>query len=55
MTNFSEWRPGNKGGLILRDEDSRSRLDGEYRVVNTLALYNVSCGKFCYEVVFLYL
>ena len=38
---FSEWRPSNRGGYILRDEDSRSNIDGNYKQINTLATYQV--------------
>ena len=36
-----EWRTGQSGRLILSDEDTTSRLDGEWKRYNNLAHYKV--------------
>lgn len=36
-----EWRTGSSGRVILYDEDSTSKMDTEWKKVNTLAHYNV--------------
>lgn len=38
----SEWHTGMKGQLILQDDDNTTKMDGEYKKVNTLAHYKVS-------------
>lgn len=40
-----EWRTGQSGRLILSDEDTTSRTDGDWRRYNTLAHYKVSDGS----------
>jgi plexin A len=37
-----EWRTGNKGRLILYDEDSTTKTEGEWKKLNTLSHYRVS-------------
>lgn len=37
-----EWRTGNSGRLILSDEDSTTKAEGEWKRLNTLAHYRVS-------------
>lgn len=39
-----EWRTGNTGRLILSDEDSTTKGEGEWKRMNTLAHYKVSDG-----------
>lgn len=41
---ISEWRTGNTGRLILSDEDSTTKAEGEWKRMNTLAHYKVSGG-----------
>lgn len=36
-----EWRTGNKGRLILYDEDSTTKTEGEWKKLNTLSHYRV--------------
>jgi len=36
-----EWRTGTSGRLVLYDEDSTSRVDGDWKKLNTLASYRV--------------
>lgn len=39
----AEWANGNKGSrLILQDDDSTTRVEGEYKRLNTLSHYKVS-------------
>lgn len=45
FTFISEWRTGNTGRLILSDEDSTTKADGEWKRMNTLAHYKVSGGR----------
>ncbi|XP_049284927.1 plexin-A2 isoform X3 [Anopheles funestus] len=40
-----EWRTGATGRLILYDEDSTSKTDGEWKKLNTLHHYRVSEGS----------
>uniref|UniRef100_A0A8W7Q0T6 Uncharacterized protein n=1 Tax=Anopheles coluzzii TaxID=1518534 RepID=A0A8W7Q0T6_ANOCL len=40
-----EWRTGASGRLILYDEDSTSKTDGEWKKLNTLHHYRVSEGS----------
>lgn len=37
-----EWRTGSKGRLILYDEDSTTKTEGEWKKLNTLSHYRVS-------------
>lgn len=38
----TDWTNGNKGGrLILQDDDSTTRVEGEYKRLNTLNHYKV--------------
>ena len=39
-----EWRTGQSGRLILSDEDQTSKIEGEWRRINTLAHYKCSDG-----------
>jgi len=39
-----EWRTGTSGRLVLYDEDSTSRVDGDWKKLNTLASYRVPDG-----------
>ncbi|XP_055615927.1 plexin-A2 isoform X1 [Toxorhynchites rutilus septentrionalis] len=39
-----EWRTGSSGRVILYDEDSTSKTDGEWKKLNTLHHYRVSDG-----------
>ena len=39
-----EWRTGSSGRLVLYDEDSTTKADGEWRKRNTLSHYRVSEG-----------
>lgn len=39
-----EWRTGNSGRLILSDEDSTTKTEGEWKRMNTLAHYRVNDG-----------
>lgn len=39
-----EWRTGQSGRLILSDEDTTSRIDGDWKRYNTLAHYKVPDG-----------
>lgn len=39
-----EWRTGLSGRLILSDDDTTSRMDGEWRKLNTLSHYKVPDG-----------
>lgn len=41
-----EWRTGQTGRLILSDEDTTSRTDGDWRRYNTLAHYKVPDGAY---------
>ncbi|KAL5015009.1 hypothetical protein ScPMuIL_009279 [Solemya velum] len=41
-----EWHTGMKGQLILQDDDNTTKMDGEYKKVNTLAHYKVLDGAF---------
>lgn len=38
---FSEWRTGTSGRLILYDEDSTTKPEGEWKKRNTLNHYRV--------------
>jgi plexin A len=39
---FPEWRTGTSGRLILYDEDSTTKTEGEWKKRNTLNHYRVS-------------
>ncbi|RWS29961.1 hypothetical protein B4U80_08508, partial [Leptotrombidium deliense] len=39
-----EWRTGQSGRIILSDEDATSRVDGDWKRLNTLAHYKVQDG-----------
>lgn len=39
-----EWRTGTSGRLVLYDEDSTMRVDGDWKKLNTLAHYRVPDG-----------
>jgi len=39
-----EWRTGTSGRLVLYDEDSTSRVEGDWKKLNTLASYRVPDG-----------
>lgn len=41
LSYFLEWRTGNKGRLILYDEDSTTKTEGEWKKLNTLSHYRV--------------
>lgn len=41
---FAEWRTGASGRVILYDEDSTSKTDGEWKKLNTLHHYRVPDG-----------
>ena len=40
-----EWRTGQSGRLILSDEDTTSRMDGDWKRLNTLSHYKVPDGS----------
>ncbi|XP_074605238.1 plexin A [Brevipalpus obovatus] len=41
-----EWRTGQSGRLILSDEDATTKIENEWRRLNTLAHYRVQDGAF---------
>ena len=43
--HFSEWRTGLKGRLVLQDEDMTTKMEGDYKRLNTLAHYKVPDGS----------
>ncbi|KAK3102934.1 hypothetical protein FSP39_015076 [Pinctada imbricata] len=42
----AEWSSGYKGRLILQDDDSTTRVEGEYKRLNTLCHYKVPDGAY---------
>ncbi|XP_013401098.1 plexin-A4-like [Lingula anatina] len=43
-TVVSEWRTGERGRVILQDEDLTTKPEGEYKKINTLGHYKVPDG-----------
>lgn len=41
---LSEWRTGSTGSVPLRSEDITTKVDGEFRRLNTLTHYHVPDG-----------
>lgn len=41
----AEWRQGRMARIILQDEDVTTKIDNDWKRLNTLAHYQVSCPR----------